>query len=60
MIAAPPSSAGGVNVTFAWPSPAAVAPTPVGAPGTPAGVTAFDGAEDGPSPVRFVAFTVKV
>ena len=57
---APPLSTGGVNVTVAWPSAAAVAPTPVGAAGTPAGVTEFDGPEDGPSPVRFVAFTVKV
>src|SRR4051812_43747041 len=32
----------------------------VGAPGTVAGVTAFDGADAGPVPEAFVAVTVKV
>jgi hypothetical protein len=49
----------GVKLTVACPLPA-VALTPVGAPGTPAGVTAFDGADAGPVPTPFVAATVKV
>jgi hypothetical protein len=37
-----------------------VALASVGAPGGAAGTTAFDGAEDGPSPTLFVAVTVNV
>jgi hypothetical protein len=48
-----------VQLTVAWPSPA-VALTPVGAPGTVAGVTELDGLEAGLAPTAFVATTVKV
>ncbi len=59
MIALPPLSAGAVNVTVACAVPA-VALTPVGAPGTVIGVTAFDGDDAGPVPIALVAVTVKV
>jgi hypothetical protein len=58
-MALPPSEDGAVQLTAAWPSPA-IALTPVGAPGTAAGVTEFDGPEAGLSPIAFVATTVKV
>jgi hypothetical protein len=54
-----PLAAGAVNVTAAWAFPAVAVPI-VGAPGTPAGVTLFDGADAGPVPTAFVAVTVKV
>ena len=50
---------GSVKVTVAWPLPA-VADTPVGMPGTAAGVAAVDGAEAGPVPMALVAVTVNV
>ncbi len=59
MIALPPLSAGAMNVTVACAVPA-VALTPVGAPGTVVGVTAFDAADAGPVPMALVAVTVKV
>ena len=65
MIAAPPSSAGAVQLTViilvAW---SAVAVTPVGIPGTVAGgvsgsiVTVAAGELSGPKPALFIALTV--
>jgi len=54
-----PLEAGGVNATPACVLPAA-ATAPVGTPGTPAGVTLFDGADAGPAPTALVAVTMKV
>jgi hypothetical protein len=54
-----PFAAGAVNVTAAWAFPAAAVPI-VGAPGTPAGVTLFDGADARPVPTALAAVTVKV
>src|SRR5690348_15082643 len=59
VMAAPLLEAGATHVTVACAFPA-VAFTPVGAPGGPAGITAFDGAEAGPLPTEFAAVTVKV
>ena len=59
MIGLPPSEDGAVQSTVTWPSPG-TALTPVGATGTVAGVTEFDGTEAGLSPTAFVATTVKV
>ncbi len=59
VIGLPPSEAGGVKATVAWPLPAVALPM-VGAPGTPAGVTLFDAADAGPLPTALAAFTVKV
>ena len=58
-MALPPSLLGALKLTDAWALPR-IAVTPVGAPGTVAGVTAFDGAEAGPVPTALVAVTVKV
>ena len=58
-MADPPLEAGAVKLTLAWRCPAE-AETPVGAPGTVAGVTAFDAPEAGPVPTPLVAVTVKV
>ncbi len=58
-MALPPSLLGAVKLTVAWVFPRA-AVTPVGAPGTVAGVTAFDAADAAPVPTAFVAVTVKV
>ena len=55
----PPFAAGGVKLTVACALPA-VAVTPVGAPGTVAGVTLLEGLDAGPVPIALVAFTVKV
>ena len=55
----PPFEAGGVKVTVACVLPR-VALAPVGAPGTVAGVTEFEGDEAAPVPTAFVAVTVKV
>jgi hypothetical protein len=55
----PPSEAGGLKLIVALPMPA-FAVTPVGAPGTVAGVTALDGLEAGPVPTALVTFTVNV
>ncbi len=59
MITLPPSEPGAVQVTVAVASPATAA-TPVGAPGTVAGVTGFEGAEGVPVPTAVVALTVNV
>ena len=59
MIGLPPLLAGADQLTVAEPLPA-TADTPVGAPGTPAGVTALDPGDAGPLPTAFVADTVKV
>ena len=58
-MALPPLLAGAVQVTVAEALPA-VADTPVGAPGTVAGVTAVEAAEAAPVPAPLVAVTVKV
>jgi hypothetical protein len=58
-MALPPFAAGAVNVTAAWAFPAVAVPI-LGAPGTPAGVTLFDGADAGPVPTALAAVTVKV
>jgi hypothetical protein len=57
--ALPPFDTGAVHDTVACPAPA-VAVTFVGAPGTAAGVTAFDCAEGALFPTPFVAVTVNV
>jgi hypothetical protein len=56
-----PLSPGAVQLTVAWAFPA-VAVTAAGAPGDPltVGVTAFEGADTGPAPTEFVAYTVNV
>jgi hypothetical protein len=59
VIVLPPFEAGAVKLTVAWALPA-TAVTPVGAPGTVAGVTLFDGLDAGPVPTALVAFTVNV
>jgi hypothetical protein len=59
VIALPPFELGAVKLTVAWALPA-TAVTPVGAPGTVAGVTLFDAADEGPVPIALVAFTVNV
>ena len=59
VIDAPPSDAGAVQDTVASALPP-VTDTPVGAPGTVAGVTEFDASEEGPVPIELVAVTVKV
>ena len=55
----PPLLAGAVQLTVADAFPA-VAVTPVGAPGRPFGVTAFEGDESEPVPLALVAETLKV
>jgi hypothetical protein len=55
----PPVLAGALNETVAWPFPA-TALTPVGEPGTVAGVTEFVALEAVLVPTAFVAVTVKV
>ena len=59
VIALPPVVPGAKNETLADDTPA-VATTPVGEPGTVAGVTATDGAEGAELPTALVATTVKV
>ena len=54
-----PFADGALNDTLARPGPA-VADTPVGVPGTPAGVTAFVAADAEPVPRLLVAVTVNV
>jgi hypothetical protein len=54
-----PLDAGAVQLTVACPFPA-TAVTPVGAPGTRAGVTGLEGSEAGPVPAALDAVTVKV
>lgn len=59
MIAEPPVFAGAAKLTVALKLPA-VALTPVGAPGTVAGITLFEAAEAALVPTLFVAVTVNV
>jgi hypothetical protein len=59
MVALPPLLAGAVKLTAACALPG-VAATPVGAPGTVAGVTADDAALVAPVPTALVALTVNV
>jgi hypothetical protein len=59
VIAAPPLAVGADHVTVADVLPA-VADTDVGAPGTVAGTTAFDGTDAGPGPALLAAVTVNV
>jgi hypothetical protein len=59
VIAEPPFEAGAVQETVANALPA-TAETPVGAPGTVAGVTAADAVESVELPTAFVAFTLNV
>ena len=58
MIELPPDEIGAFQVTVALASPA-VAVTFVGGPGTLRGVTAFESADGGESPVPFIATTEK-
>jgi len=58
-MALPPLNEGGVKLTAAWALPA-VALTPVGAPGTAAGVTELEAPEGREFPAAFVAVTVKL
>ena len=55
----PPFDAGGVKAIVTCPLPGVVEPI-VGAPGTVAGVTLFEGADASPVPIAFVAVTVNV
>jgi hypothetical protein len=55
----PPAEAGALKLTVAV-SLAPFAFTPVGAPGSVAGVTLLDAVDAGPVPTAFVALTVKV
>ena len=48
-----------MKLAVAWEFPA-VAETAVGAPGTVAGVTLFEGDDAGPVPITLVAVTMKV
>ena len=59
VIGAPPSLAGAVKATVAWPLPA-VTVIPVGASGAVEGVTGVDAVEATLVPALFVAVTVKV
>ena len=55
----PPFEAGAVKLTVAWAFPPVAVPM-VGAPGTVAGITAFEAADAAPVPTELVAVTVKV
>jgi hypothetical protein len=55
-----PPLEGAVQVTTDWPLLYDVALTPVGAPGGPVAVMAFDEDELGPVPEPLVAVTLKV
>jgi hypothetical protein len=59
VIALPPLLTGAVKDTLACALPA-VAVAFVGAPGTPSGVTLFDGVDGALEPAAFVATTVNV
>jgi hypothetical protein len=59
VIVLPPLLVGAVQLTLAVALPA-VAVTPVGAPGSPLGVTEFELAESGPVPFAVVADTLNV
>jgi hypothetical protein len=54
-----PFDAGAVKVTVAWALPGD-AITPIGAPGTAAGITWLEAADGGLGPAEFVAVTVNV
>jgi hypothetical protein len=54
-----PPSEGAFHATTAEPGPRLTA-NPVGAPGTPAGSTGAEAAEDGPIPTALVAVTLNV
>ena len=54
-----PLALGAVQLTVAWPSPAE-AVTVIGAPGSPAGMTALELIDSGPLPEALVACTVNV
>ena len=58
VIAVPPSLLGADHVIVERPDSAAVAPTPVGTPGTVDGVALFDDSDTAPVPAAFVAVTV--
>jgi hypothetical protein len=58
VIELPPMTAGAAQVTLAEAGPE-VAVTPVGGPGTAAGVTGEEAADAGPVPTLLVAVTVK-
>ena len=61
VIGAPPFEAGAAKLTVPPAGRYRRQPaTPVGAPGTVAGVTGLDGADAGPVPTAFVAVTVNV
>jgi hypothetical protein len=60
VIAAPPLNAGALQLTVAWPDPAAVADTLVGASGTVRGVTALESMDCAPVPIAFFAATRNV
>ena len=51
---------GAVQDTTDWPLRFEVAPTPVGAPGTAAGMAGAEAADAEPVPAELVAVTVKV
>ena len=59
MIGLPPVEAGALKVIEAWALPA-VAVAPVGAPGTPMGVTALEADDAVLVPTAFTAYTAKV
>ena len=59
MIGLPPSEAGALQLTVAWPFPA-TAVTPVGGSGGSGGVTALEGADGRLVPTALVAVTAKV
>ena len=54
-----PFDAGALKVTYICDVPA-IAVTPVGVPGTPAGVTLLEAVDSAPEPTALVALTVKV
>ena len=60
VMVAPPLDAGAVQDTTDWVLRLEDAVTPVGAPGTAAGIAGADAAEAGPVPAELVAVTVKV
>ena len=58
-MAEPPSEVGALHPRMTWLSPPETE-SPVGFPGTVAGVTAGDGADGLPRPTPLMAWTVKV
>jgi hypothetical protein len=59
VIGLPPFDVGAVHDNATWPSPGDPV-TPVGAPGTPTGVTAAEASESAPVPTALIAATVNV